>query len=97
MPDGFRLMQNYPNPFNPNTKIRFDVPSVGATQRVAITVYDILGREVSTLVNEQLQPGVYEVNFDGTNFPSGVYFYQLMVKGEQSTPYTETKKMILNK
>jgi hypothetical protein len=76
------------------TKIRFDIPSEGKSlkAKVKILVYDILGKEIATLVNEQLQPGTYEVTFDGSQLPSGVYFYQLRA-GE----FSETKKMILLK
>jgi photosystem II stability/assembly factor-like uncharacterized protein len=94
IPENFHLFQNYPNPFNPVTKIRFDIPSEGKSlkAKVKILVYDILGKEIATLVNEQLQPGTYEVTFDGSQLPSGVYFYQLRA-GE----FSETKKMILLK
>jgi hypothetical protein len=92
VPKDFSLLQNYPNPFNPSTKIRFEVPNKGLQPLVQIRVFDVLGREVSTLVNEQLQPGTYEVNFDATNFPGGVYFYKLT-----SNDFSETKKMVLIK
>jgi hypothetical protein len=89
IPESFYLSQNYPNPFNPMTKIKFDIPSSLSTK---ITVYDILGKEVKTLVNDKLNPGTYEVDFDGSNLPSGVYFYKL-----ETEAFTETKKMILIK
>jgi hypothetical protein len=97
IPDKFSLYQNYPNPFNPVTKIKFDIPSgfplrAYGNDRVVLKVYDIMGREIQTLVNEKLQPGTYEVTLDGTNFPSGVYFYQLRT-GE----FVNTKKLILLK
>lgn len=94
VPQDFILFQNYPNPFNPVTKIKFDIPAEGKgnTVNVKLIIYDVLGRELTTLVNEQLNPGVYEVNFDGRNYPSGVYFYQLYTGS-----FTETKKMILLK
>jgi len=94
VPAHFSLSQNYPNPFNPNTKIKFDIPSVGngLDRSVKLTVYDILGKEVTTLVNENLQPGSYEATWDALNFPSGVYFYKL-----SAGDYTETKKMLLVK
>ncbi|MEO8513436.1 MAG: T9SS type A sorting domain-containing protein [Ignavibacteria bacterium] len=91
IPETFSLSQNYPNPFNPTTKIRFDIRGNSATQTF-LSVYDILGREVATLVKEELKPGTYEVNWDATNFVSGVYFYKLITQS-----YTETKKMILLK
>ena len=91
VPAQFQLYQNYPNPFNPTTKIRFALPknSVGQT---FLSVYDILGREVQTLVNEQLKPGSYEVEWNASNYPSGVYYYKLV-----TSEYFETKKMILIK
>jgi hypothetical protein len=93
-PTDFKLEQNYPNPFNPNTKIKFDIS--GEVKRktldVKLMIYDILGKEIQTLVNEQLNPGTYEVTFDGSNLPSGVYFYKL-TSGE----FTATKKLILLK
>src|SRR5690606_35085199 len=69
----FSLSQNYPNPFNPITTIKY---SVGSRQLATIKVYDVLGREVATLVNEEKQPGVYEVEFDGSKLTSGTYFYR---------------------
>lgn len=83
VPEKFSLGQNFPNPFNPVTKILFDVPPGinGQGRRVRITVYDIEGRVVETLVNELLVPKTYEVTFDGRNRPSGVYFYQLSSEG----------------
>jgi hypothetical protein len=96
----FTLNQNYPNPFNPTTKIRFSIPplisearSHGVRERmVNLIVYDLLGREVATLVNEQLKPGTYEADWDASNFAGGVYFYKLI-----SADFSETKKMILVK
>ncbi len=92
IPDAFRLEQNYPNPFNPNTKIQFTIPNKGLQPPVQLKIYDILGREVATLVNEELKPGTYEVDFDGTNYPSGIYYYTL-----QTDEFTQTRKMILIK
>ena len=89
IPKSFSLMQNYPNPFNPSTKIIFEVPRSSFT---VIRIFDILGREVSTLVNEQLQPGTYEVNFDGSNYTSGIYFYVM-----NTGSFADTRKMILVK
>jgi hypothetical protein len=105
IPKEFALYQNYPNPFNPSTKIKFDVsPELAPTESgkgvrgmsIRLTIYDILGREVATLVNEQLQPGSYEVIWDGTNYPSGVYYYKLSVSNGMGD-YTDTKKMVLIK
>ena len=92
IPNIFELYQNYPNPFNPTTKIRFRIAKFGL---VTLKVYDVLGREVATLVNEDKIAGTYEIEFDGhsgeaLNLTSGVYFYQL-----RSGSFVETKKMIL--
>jgi photosystem II stability/assembly factor-like uncharacterized protein len=89
------LFQNYPNPFNPATTIRFDIPpSRGARGMIVkLFIYDILGREITTLVNEQLKPGTYEAEWDGSNYSSGVYFYKLSINNEQLA----TKKMVLIK
>ncbi len=94
-PELFSLSQNYPNPFNPVTNIKFQIPK---TSFVKLIVYDILGREVETLVNEQLKPGAYEADWDASDYPSGVYFYRLDV-GDPSTSLRviETKKMVLIK
>ncbi len=89
IPNDFNLYQNYPNPFNPETKIRFDVPKADF---VTINIFDILGREVSTIVNEQLQPGTYEVEWDAANYPSGIYINKLI-----SGNYSLTRKMVLIK
>jgi photosystem II stability/assembly factor-like uncharacterized protein len=88
-PDGFSLKQNYPNPFNPSTKIKFHLPEISF---VRIKVYDLIGKEVATLVNEEKSIGSYGVEFNATALPSGIYFYQL-----QAGNYVETKKMILMK
>jgi len=92
LPRQFNLQQNYPNPFNPSTKIRFAIPSGMSNTLVKLIVYDILGREVATLVNSNLNPGNYEVNWDGSNYSSGVYFYKL-----QAADFSEIKKMSLVK
>jgi hypothetical protein len=94
VPKSFGLLQNYPNPFNPATKIRFNIPPAeqGSSLFTKVIVYDILGKEVSLLVNEHLQPGKYEVTFNTKNLPSGIYFYRL-TSGE----FNETKKMLLVK
>jgi len=93
VPKEFSLSQNYPNPFNPATNFELQIAKFGL---VLVIVYDILGREVATLVNEQLQPGTYEVEFDDTNYPSGVYFYKLIAV-DASSPLSITKKMVLLK
>ena len=89
-PHSFRLHQNYPNPFNPSTKIRFDVP--GNKEFVKLIIYDITGREIARLVNQELAPGVYEYEFNGEGFSSGIYFYTL-----KAGKFAETKKMVLVK
>ena len=91
----FSLEQNYPNPFNPSTKIKYTIPSVIASgtkqsQLVILKVYDVLGNEVATLVNEEKPAGSYEVKFDPTRLSSGIYFYKL-----QAGSLVDTKKMIL--
>jgi flagellar hook assembly protein FlgD len=84
------LSQNYPNPFNPVTRIDFVIPFVETRLMASLRIYDILGREVTTLVNGQLKPGTYEIEWDATNYPSGVYYYTLT-----TGDYKETRKMIL--
>jgi photosystem II stability/assembly factor-like uncharacterized protein len=93
IPKEFSLSQNYPNPFNPKTIINYQL---AMNSRVKLVIYDVLGREVATLVKEKLQPGTYEVEWNATNFPSGVYFYKLSATGGAGD-FTETKKMILIK
>ena len=87
--EGFKLYQNYPNPFNPSTKIRFEIPR---SSIVRLIVYDILGKEISTLVNEKLSSGSYEVDWTATGYTSGVYFYRLVTRD-----FSKTKKMLLIK
>jgi len=93
-PLNFSLSQNYPNPFNPVTKIKFEIPASVETSRrdVLFTIYDALGKEVQVLVNQQLQPGTYSVDWDASAFPSGIYYYRL-----ETQNYSETKKMVLIK
>jgi hypothetical protein len=85
----YSISQNYPNPFNPSTDIKFDVPK---QSYIKIMIYDNLGKEISTLVNGQFNPGTYKVNWNASNYPSGVYFYRIL-----SGNYEKTKKMILIK
>jgi hypothetical protein len=89
IPMKFSLSQNYPNPFNSITNVKFSMLNAGD---VKIVVYDIQGREVQTLVNERLQPGIYEAKFDGSSLSSGVYFYRMVTEG-----FSETKRMLLIK
>lgn len=88
-PGEFSLSQNYPNPFNPVTHIGLRVADFGL---VSLTIYNALGKEIKILVNQQLQPGTYEAEWDASSYPSGVYFYKL-----ESNSFTETKKMVLVK
>ena len=89
VPDKFSLYQNYPNPFNPTTNIKFDIIKSGG---VKVIVYNALGKEVNVLLNENLSPGTYKVDFDGAGFASGIYYYKI-VTGE----FTDVKKMLLIK
>ena len=89
IPNRFTLFQNYPNPFNPHTTIKFLIPE---NRFVSIKIYDLLGREIQTLLNEKKIAGTYEVSFDGGRLPSGVYFYKFT-----AGDYTEIKKMVLIK
>jgi hypothetical protein len=77
IPSEYKLYQNYPNPFNPSTNIRFQINPPGRTRFTTLKIYDILGKEVATLINEKQSPGVYEVTFDGSGISSGIYFYTL--------------------
>ncbi len=89
----FTSTKNYPNPFNPTTKIQFSIPvGTGRDLSVHLKVFDVLGREVATLVNEQLKPGTYEAEWNASNYAGGIYFYRLVVDD-----YTETNKMVLIK
>jgi predicted acyl esterase len=100
VPQGFSLYQNYPNPFNPVTKIKFDIPSgeQGHSMIVKIIVYDVLGREIKTLVNKELKPGTYETDWNASNYPSGVYFYRMIASDPSSNSvFTDSKKMVLSK
>jgi hypothetical protein len=87
LPAGFALEQNYPNPFNPSTTIRYELPMAA---EVRLSVYDVLGREVSVLVNERRGAGVHEVRFDGSRLASGIYLYRL-----QAGSYVQTRKLAL--
>ncbi|MBI5474830.1 MAG: T9SS type A sorting domain-containing protein [Ignavibacteriae bacterium] len=95
-PSAFSLNQNYPNPFNPTTEIKYLIPEIRSQRsevgHVTLKVYDLLGREVATLVNELQQPGAHSVRFDAVNLSSGVYLYRLVAGG-----YIQTRKMIVAK
>lgn len=94
IPKSYSLCQNYPNPFNPSTKIKFEIPvnALGKISKVKLTVFDLQGKEISKLVDEELSSGVYEVSFDGSLLSSGVYFYRI-----KTNDFIMTKKMILIK
>lgn len=89
IPSSYSLKQNYPNPFNPVTNLEFEISNLGF---VSLKVYDVLGKEVEVIVNETLQPGKYEAQFNGANLTGGIYFYEL-----QSGNFREVKKMVLLK
>jgi len=89
LPQEFSLAQNYPNPFNPSTNIQFNISNSTFTK---LTIYDVTGRVITILVNEDLKPGVYEVEWDASNSASGIYYYKL-----ETENFTKTKKMVLLK
>ena len=89
LPTEFRLEQNYPNPFNPSTTIRFAVPKAS---HVTIQIYDVLGRQVATLVDEEYQAGVYKVVFEAGDLTSGLYIYRI-----QTEAFTQSRKLMLLK
>lgn len=94
VPNNFQLSQNYPNPFNPTTKINYDLP---VDSKVNLRVYDMLGREVASMVNEQVTAGYYTVQFNASNFASGTYFFRLIAQGVDGKEFVMTKKMQLVK
>ena len=89
IPTNITLYQNYPNPFNPSTRIKF---SIIHSDHVAMKIFDILGKEIETLLEEELSPGIYEINWDASTLPAGVYFYRLQVGS-----FVQTKKTIILK
>ncbi|MBE0573166.1 MAG: T9SS type A sorting domain-containing protein [Ignavibacteriaceae bacterium] len=89
LPARFALEQNYPNPFNPSTKIKYSIPQ---SSIVVLKIFDVLGNEIETLVNEEKPTGTFEIVFDAGDLPSGVYFYEL-----KSESFLKTKKMLLLK
>jgi hypothetical protein len=89
IPENYSLSQNYPNPFNPSTTIKF---SVAGTGNVSLKVYDVMGKEIAVVVNQNLTPGVYTADFDASALPSGTYFYRITAGS-----YTETRKLVLIK
>ncbi|MFZ1460823.1 MAG: T9SS type A sorting domain-containing protein, partial [Ignavibacteria bacterium] len=91
-PDNFSLTQNYPNPFNPSTKISYSIPSEG---KVSLSIFDMTGKEVKSLVNSVQTAGYYSVSFDGSSLASGVYYYRVTVTGQNN--FVATRKMLLVK
>ncbi|MCX7833587.1 MAG: aryl-sulfate sulfotransferase [Ignavibacteria bacterium] len=89
LPEKYSLYQNYPNPFNPTTLISFDIPKL---EFVKLRIFDIIGREIALLINENLKPGNYKIEFNGSNLPSGTYFYSL-----ETQSFREVKRMTLVK
>ncbi len=94
VPTKFQLYQNYPNPFNPTTTIRYDIPKAG---QVTLKVCDILGREITTLIDAYKAPGSYPVTFDASHLSSGVYFYRIDVTGSDGQRFTSIKRFVLLK
>jgi hypothetical protein len=94
IPQTFNLSQNYPNPFNPSTEIQYSVPAVSV---VKLSIYDILGQEVTTLVNEQMQPGNYSMQWNASRMSSGLYFIRLYSQSAAGRPFLQTRKMLLAK
>jgi hypothetical protein len=94
IPRVFKLYQNYPNPFNPVTKIRFDVPKNNGhkSMNIRLYIYDIKGREIAMLINQELEPGSYKIDLDASKYPSGSYYYKIV-----TDEFTDTKKMALVK
>ena len=89
IPKRYELSQNYPNPFNPSTTIKYQIPNSG---KVTLTLYNVLGREIKTILNSYQNAGQYEIKFDASGLPSGVYFYKLT-----SGSFSDLKKLILVK
>ncbi len=94
IPNQYDLFQNYPNPFNPATTINYSIPK---TSLVTIKVYDVLGREITTLINEEKKPGNYNLEFNASKLASGIYFYQLHASNGSAQSFISTKKMLLLK
>lgn len=96
IPGSYFLCNNYPNPFNPKTIIKYQIPSAN---NVRLFIYDVLGREITTLIDERQEAGTYEIEFDGSNFASGVYFYRMEVQktGSPGYDFIQSKKMVLMK
>jgi hypothetical protein len=96
-PMTYDLFQNYPNPFNPTTTIEYQLPGTGEHFSVTLKIYDVIGREVMNLVNEQQEPGYYQRTFNASQLASGMYIYQLVVTDQQNNKHIFHKKMMLLK
>ena len=94
LPQTFALEQNYPNPFNPSTSIRFSVAQPG---HVSLKVYNVLGVEVASLVNEQKDAGTFSMNWNAAGMPSGMYLYRLSVTSDKGQVFDQSKKLVLVK
>ena len=92
IPSSHKLIDNYPNPFNPVTRIRFNIGKLDLSEKVTLEIFDITGRRAGLLVNERLQPGLYETSWNASSLPSGLYFYRLSVGN-----YAETRRMVVIK
>ncbi|MGD1046509.1 MAG: T9SS type A sorting domain-containing protein [Bacteroidota bacterium] len=93
-PANYELFQNYPNPFNPTTTIEYQLSAIS---NVSLKIYDILGREVANLVNEQQEPGGHQITFDARKFASGMYIYRLIATDDQNNHHVFQKKMLMVK
>jgi plastocyanin len=89
VPDSYNLKQNFPNPFNPSTKISFSLPQ---KSNVTLKIYNAIGQEIKTLMEGETDAGIHEIEFNGSNLPSGIYFYRLLTPS-----YTDTKRLVLLK
>jgi hypothetical protein len=94
LPQSYRLENNYPNPFNPQTKIQYSLPE---DAKVHLSVYDVLGRQIAELVNEEQSAGYYEKTFTGSSLSSGLYFYRITTQAQGKSAFTQVKKMLLLK
>ena len=94
IPSAFELNQNYPNPFNPSTVISYQLP---INSNVRLKVYDILGRDVTILVNKEQEAGTHEIRFDASRLSSGVYFYRIEIRTNDGRVFTSTRKGLLLK
>jgi hypothetical protein len=97
VPTEFAISQNYPNPFNPSTVIDYQLPGVVNRFTVSLKVYDMLGRVITTLVNETKQAGYYKVTFNASDLSSGIYFARLVAQSDVGKPFVQTIKLMLMK